>query len=285
VWNPATRPAFSGAALVAAAYNKPYLALLGLPAFWLAWRGRGARGAATWLGGVAAVGIVVCGISMALIGHPSAYLGVERQGIEVDSFDRMPELPEPRPVDPDIGPASSFGWIFSSFQWNSNSVANLGYFLIGRHTGLFLYAPFTLLSLLLFLAFSRRSAERWILLASLAGVALYTLTFIWFNWHGGGGFVGNRYYVNAMPGFLFLVTRIAPAWLPAVGYALAGLFVGGIVFTPFGAPVPSPTLQSHIRGPLFRLFPFERTLSQQIPGYRGVAGGAGSWIFGRVATR
>jgi len=112
-------------------------------------------------------------------------------------------------------------------------------------------------------------------------VALYTLTFIWFNWHGGGGFVSNRYFVNAMPGFLFLATRIAPAWLPALGYALAGLFVGGIVFTPFGAPVPNPTLQSHVRGKLFSLFPFERTLSQQIPGYRGVAGGAGSWIFGR----
>jgi len=58
--------------------------------------------------------------------------------------------------------------------------------------------------------------------------------------------------------------------------------VGGIVFTPFGAPVPNPTLQSHIRGPVFQLFPFERTMSQQIPGYRGVEGGAGSFLYGRV---
>ena len=27
-----------------------------------------------------------------------------------------------------------------------------------------------------------------------------------------GGFVGNRYYVNVYPGFLFLVARVAPPW-------------------------------------------------------------------------
>ena len=281
IWSAETRPFFSGAAIIGAAYNKPYLALLGLPAFWLAWR-RGARGAGAWLGGAAAAGALVCAISIALVGQPSPYLGLERQGITVESFDRMPELPKPRPVDPTIGPAASFGWIFGSFRVDRDFPANLGYFLFGRHTGLFLYAPFALLSLGLFVAFSRRSRERVLLALCLAGVALYTLTFIWFNWHGGGGFIGNRYYVNALPGFLFLVTRIAPAWLPAVGYGLGGLFLGGIVFTPFGAMVPNPTLQAHTRNAPFQLFPIERTLSAQIPGYRGTPGGGGSWFAGRA---
>jgi hypothetical protein len=156
-------------------------------------------------------------------------------------------------------------WIFSSFQLGPNFLPNVGYFLVGRHTGLLLYAPFVLLSLGLFALFSRRSRERWLLLGCLAGVALYTLTFIWFNWHGGGGFVGNRYYVVALPGFLFLVTRIAPDWLPAVGYALGGLFVGGIVLTPYGAMVPNPTLQAHTRNAPFRFFPFEHTLVNADP--------------------
>ena len=283
VWNPRTRTLFSGAVLVAAVYNKPYLAALGLPVLFLAFRREGVRGAARWLGGAALAMLVVAAISIALVGHPTSYLGVERQGVEVDRFDRMPELPESMPSDPHSGgPRNSFEWIFVSFRADAALGENALYFLVGRHTGLFPYAPFTLLALGLFLAFSRRSAERWVLLASLVAVALYLLTFLWFNWHGGGGFIGNRYYVNALPGFLFLVTRIAPVWLPAAGYALAGLFVGGIVFTPFGANVPNPTLQAHVRNAPFALLPFERTLSRQIPGYQGVAGGAGSFLAGRT---
>jgi len=280
-WNSHTRLAFSGAALVGAAYNKPYLAAFALPVAVAALRREGARGPLRWLAGVAAAGALVAGLSMALVGHPTSYLGVERQGVEVDQFDRMPELPEPLPPDPATGPRNSFQWIFRSFRADADLPLNALYFLVGRHTGLFPYAPFTLLSLLLFFAFSRRSLERWALAAALAAVALYLLTFLWFNWHGGGGFIGNRYYVNALPGFLFLVTRIAPAWLPLLGYALGALFVGSIFFTPFGAAVPNPTLQAHVRGGAFQLLPFERTLDRQIPGYRGEVGPAGSWVRGR----
>ena len=67
---------------------------------------------------------------------------------------------------------------------------------------------------------------RWLTLLSLASVALFFLIWIPFNWHGGGGFVGNRYFVNVYPGFLFLVTRIRPTWITAAGYGLAGLLLG-----------------------------------------------------------
>ncbi len=323
--NPAARPFWAGAALVPAVYNKPYLALLGLPVVFVAFRARGARAALLWVGGAAAAGVVVCGLSFAWIGTPTPYLGLARFGVAVDSFDTMPELPAlpesapesqivapsartaaPQPPDAvstpesdslvppsapaapttstaaDPCPPNSFCWIFRSFQLDANTLPNLGYFFVGRHTGLFPYAPFALLSLLLFLTLGPRSGERWLLLGCLAGIALYSLTFIWFNWHGGGGFIGNRYYVNALPGFLFLVTRIAPAWLPALGYALGGLFLGGIVFTPFGANVESPTLQAHTRNLPFQLLPFERTLSTQIPGYRGLPSVDGSYISGRA---
>jgi hypothetical protein len=285
-WNAASRPAWSGAALIAAAYNKPVLALLGLPAFVLAIRGDRWRGAAKWLAGAAAAGILVCGIAIGFTGHPSAYLGMERSGVRVLDFNAMPELPiarseaYPEALKEEIGPRNSWAWIFYLPDIDHRFPANLFYFFVGRHTGLFLYAPFALLSLLLFAAFSRRSTERWILAGSLAVVALFFLTLIPFNWHGGGGFIGNRYFVNALPAILFLVTRIAPAWLPVAGYALGGLFVGPILFTPFGAPVPQPTLQAHVRNAPFRYFPYEQTLSKQIPGYRGQIGN-GVYFFGR----
>lgn len=281
VWNDATRSAFSGAALVAAAYNKPQLAVLGLAPLAASWLRARWRGGAAWLAGTAVTGALVCGLSLAMTPTASAYLGVERQGVRVESFDRMPQLPEPAPPDPLAGPRNAWNWIFRPPDIDSRLPRNLVYFFVGRHTGLFLYSPFALLSLGLFLAFGRRSLVRWLLAAGLAGVALFALLWIPFNWHGGGGFVGNRYFVNALPGFLFLVTRIAPAWLPVAGYALAGLFVGPIVFSPYGAIVPSPTLQAHTRNAPFRWFPFETTIKGQIPGYRGYVAGGGTFFWGR----
>lgn len=285
-WNAASRPFWSGAAIIAAAYNKPVLALLGLPAFVLACRAERLRGAAKWLAGAGAAGLLVCAGSYALIGHPSAYLGVERSGVRVLDFTTMPELPlarsaaYPEKIEEQIGPRNSWAWIFRIPEVDHRLPANLLSFFVGRHTGLFVYAPFALLSLLLFLFAPRRTGERWLLVASLLAVALFFLTLIPFNWHGGGGFVGNRYFVNALPAMLFLVTRIAPTWTPLVGYALAGLFVVPILFTPFGAPVPSPTLQAHVRNAPFRLLPFEQQLTRQIPGYRGQVGN-GIYFFGR----
>jgi hypothetical protein len=281
IWHPSARVAWSGAALALAAYNKPVLAVLGLPVALAAWQSRRLRGVASWAAGFAATGLVLCGISLALTPTASAYLGVERQGVRVERFDRMPDLPEPAPVDATAGPRNSWQWIFRVPEVDRRLPANLGYFLIGRHTGLFVYAPFTLVALVLFLAWGRRSGVRWALVGSLAAVALFFLTLIPFNWHGGGGFVGNRYFVNALPGFLFLVTRIAPDWLPLVGAALAGLFVGPILFTPYGAMVPSPTLQAHTRNAPYRFLPFEATLRGQIPGYRGYGGAGDSYFFGR----
>ena len=49
------------------------------------------------------------------------------------------------------------------------------------HANALLYAPFALLSLILFAAYSRRSTERWILVGSLLLVALFFLTLIPFN--------------------------------------------------------------------------------------------------------
>jgi hypothetical protein len=281
LWHPATRPAFSAAALALAAYNKPVLAVLGLPVAIAAWRRGRLRSAAVWASGFVATGLVLCGISLALTPTASAYLGVERQGVRVERFDQMPDLPESAPADATGGPRNSWQWIFRLPEVDRRLPANLGYFLVGRHTGLFVYAPFTLVSLILFLAWGRRSGVRWALLGSLAAVALFFLTLIPFNWHGGGGFVGNRYFVNALPGFLFLVTRIAPAWLTLVGAGLAGLFVGPILFSPYGAMVPSPTLQAHTRNAPYRFLPFEATLAGQIPGYRGYGGAGGSYFFGR----
>ena len=162
---------------------------------------------------------------------------------------------------------NSYLWIFrlpdtspSEFAWN------VVYFLFGRHAGLVPYMPFAALSLLLFLLHGPRSKPRWLLLASTAAIALFFLLLISWNWQGGGGFVGNRYFVNVYPAFLFLVTRIRPRALVPAAYAFAGLFLAPLVLAPFGMPGPEPTLQMHVRGAPFRWLPLELTL-RNVPGY------------------
>jgi len=166
---------------------------------------------------------------------------------------------------------NSYSWLFRLPDTSWSELAdNLGYFLVGRHTGLLLYMPFALVSMLLFLFHGRRSGARWLLLGASAAIALFFLLLIAWNWQGGGGFVGNRYFVNVYPAFLFLVTRVRPRAVVAIAGALAGLCVSPLVLAPFGLPGPEPTLQMHVRGLPFRWFPLELTL-RSVPGYHRVA--------------
>ncbi len=276
---PATAAVLSGAALSLAVYNKPVIAALALaPLAALAVRRRW-RLIALWIAGAAVSLGLATGLAVALTGHATPYLGVERQGVVVCSPDVLPinrttaatageKGTEERPT------GGAWSWIFRIPDVHLGRLGeNVLYFLAGRHTGLFLYFPFSLLALILFLVHRRRppgeQAWRWGLLGGLGLVALFFLVFIPANWQGGGGFIGNRYYVNVYPAFLFLVTRIRPRWTVPATFTVAGVFLGTIVLTPFGADVPEPTLQSHVRNPPFRLFPRELTL-REVPGYVSV---------------
>jgi hypothetical protein len=285
--------AVSGAALFLAVYNKPMIAAVGIAPMWGYVRRRDWRTAGSWLAGAALCGILLAGISVVLTGTPTSYLGVQRSGFTVCEPGKMPVEPAQEllgvthsPPERGRGPgrggmgsiaaaaASPTGnamtWLvrMPDTHW-SEFTDNVGYFLWGRHTGLILYLPFAALSVLLFLLHGRRSVERWLILAAVAAVALFFLLQIAWNWQGGGGFVGNRYFVNVYPAFLFLVTRIRPRWTVPAGYAWAGLCLAPLIFTPFGAVGPEPTLQAHVRNPPFRWFPMELTL-RNVPGYHRI---------------
>ena len=268
----------SGAVLVLAVYNKPMFGAVGLAPLWAYARRRHWRKIGAWLLGAVLCLAVVAGLAILLTGHPSAYFGVHRQGVTLCEPEKMPIGPtaaQPpqaaaRAAVPSSTTGNTFTWLFRAPDITFYElVENIGYFLVGRHTGFLVYTPFAGLAVLLFLLRGRRSPERWVLLGAVSAVALYFLVFIAWNWQGGGGFLGNRYFINAMPAFLFLVTEIRPRWLILVGHAAAGLFLGPLLFTPFGAIVPEPTLQAHVRNAPFRFLPLELSL-RNVPGYERV---------------
>ena len=272
----------SASALAIGVYNKPMLAAIGLPVCFRLLRHRCWRELVVWvLSAVLATG-ALAGLSIALTGHPTSYLGVDRQGFNIHTPHRMPM--EPKELTADGVPlgrkTAGWWWIFRVPRMSlAEFREDATYFFFGRHTGLFLYQPFSFIALLLFLAFGRRSAVRWAVAGVIALIAVFFLCCIPHNWHGGGGFVGNRYFIMVYPAFVFLVTRIRPDWIVAPGFAAGGLFVGSLVFSPFGLVVPSPTLQAHARNHPFQIFPFEHSLVE-VPGYQAVTH-AGVYVRGR----
>ncbi|MCZ6725870.1 MAG: hypothetical protein O7A98_00790, partial [Acidobacteria bacterium] len=278
---PPVRLALSAAALAAGVYHKPMLAVLGVPVLWVLFGKRDWRGIATWLLAATIAMGAFAGFSYLMTGHPSAYLGVQRAGFKIDDPDVLPIQPQPLAQFEQNKTRNSWSWLWRLPDIRpAKTLSSLGSFLWGRHTGLLVYMPFAALAVLLFLIHGFRDAARWVLLGSTAALALFFLIWIPFNWHGGGGFVGNRYFVIAYPAFLFLVTRIRPAWSLVAAFAFGGAVLGVVVFQPLGSPVRDPTLQSHVRGRAFRLFPLEKTMQRQIPGYVGQTI-EGVWFRGR----
>jgi len=131
------------------------------------------------------------------------------------------------------------------------------YFVIGRHSGVLVYAP-VVVALLLAL---RRRPDRggWAALAGFAALASFYLVWWPDNYFGGETCVGNRYLLSALPCLLFvpreLPTRrsLATAWLLA-------LVVGASALVSVARTRElDPLSQNHAYAGVFRWLPFEST--------------------------
>ena len=149
------------------------------------------------------------------------------------------------------GPARDAAEIRESFAWN------LGYFWVGRFGGAFAYFFPAVLALALFLARGPRDRAGWLALVAVSLSWLAYISQIPDNWYGGGGTVGNRYFLAVLPAFLFLVPSRRAWWVSA------GALLGAVVFL---APVlASPVAHSlrpgaHATRGAFRFLPAELTM-------------------------
>jgi hypothetical protein len=136
-------------------------------------------------------------------------------------------------------------------------VCNLGYFWVGRFGGVLgCFFP-VLFALAFFLVRGPREAAGWLAVAALAVSYLFYIWMIPDNWYGGGGTVGNRYFLNLLPlAFVFLPRgREWPV-------ATAGLLVSAVFLAPaWRAPLLHALRPGdHAMSPPFRLLPPELTM-------------------------
>ncbi|MGE0866797.1 MAG: hypothetical protein AB7P34_23070 [Vicinamibacterales bacterium] len=140
---------------------------------------------------------------------------------------------------------------------------NLAYFVIGRHTGFAIYLFPGAMAILLFLLATRdRAMWQWLTLAAGVGTAVALLLYMPFTWSGGGGPVGNRYFLGTYGIFLFLVPPLQTAVGGLVTLAISGLFVARIVSNPFYA---STHPAEHSKSGLYRRLPIELTMVNDLP--------------------
>lgn len=146
---------------------------------------------------------------------------------------------------------------------------------VGRHTGLFVYFPASLL--LLWLAVRRSDRLGKVLLAAFLGTLAFYVGWKPGNYFGGETFLGNRYMLPAYPALLLALRRLPSlrAWLPV--WIVAILALGSAATSSMRCAEVQADLdrrinvchgsQSHAYAGLFRWLPWEST-SRRIEGVR-----------------
>ena len=140
---------------------------------------------------------------------------------------------------------------------------NVVYFFVGRHFG-FLPYFFPGLLILTLVLFGRKKLTSWqiLIVACISVSALGLLVLLPNTWSGGGGPLGNRYFLSFYPAFFFLLPTMRST-LPGIAMWIGGtLFTAQIIVNPFVA-TKQPWLVTQ-QG-LLRFLPVELTMVNDLP--------------------
>jgi len=140
-------------------------------------------------------------------------------------------------------------------------VYNLFYYFWGRFTGFVWYFFPAFLFLILFF-FGKKRLYQWLIFTALFAEILIYIILMPDNYAGGGGALGNRYFLNIYPLFLFLpklkksFKEIGLCWI------VASIFISQILISPF---LHSHFPATHAKKFPFKILPVELTLINNIP--------------------
>jgi hypothetical protein len=256
-----------GTDLIAAAiiglltFSKVTNVLLLMPiAAWLLWTRQWRRAAATMvLTGV--VGGAAFGTNVAVSGEWNYQGGDratcgERYPLQQPGFDL--DVCSDRARNDALGNV-----LFDPEVFWSNLRANLRYFVVGRHSGLLPYFfPVLFAAVAMIVAWRRTPSWQWLVLASLIVQILVFVVGLPYSFFGGGGTVGNRYFMGVYGSCAFLLPVLAnPRWM-AVPWLVGGLFVAKLILTPFQTSIRPG---DHSKTGPYRWLPVELTSVNTLP--------------------
>ena len=243
-------------------FSKPTSALLGAPiGLWWLWRGDWRRA-----GGVAAAFVLTAGllfgVNTAISGEWNYQGGADRSTCHGTYPFEVPGRGIEVCQERDTSQARTYVWFDREMFW-SNFPANLKYFVIGRYGGVVAYFfPFVFAVIAFALAGRRREWWQWLVLASIAAQVLVFLITQPYTYFGGGGSVGNRYFMAAYGIAVFLLPPMRSFAASLVPWLVGGLFMAPLVVSPFDTSVrPGDRAFS---GPL-RQLPVELTNYLDLP--------------------
>jgi hypothetical protein len=138
---------------------------------------------------------------------------------------------------------------------------NIFYFFVGRFGGLLPYFFPALVAVILMIGGPRDRKGRFLLI-TLACQQLFFLVFLTDNFLGGMGTIGNRYFLNAYPAFIFLIRKKVPPAALLLMTIIGSLYLGPMIINPYAHGVQPA---EHTFAVPFKLVPVELSQIDFLP--------------------
>ncbi|HSF16711.1 MAG TPA: hypothetical protein VLK65_14275 [Vicinamibacteria bacterium] len=140
---------------------------------------------------------------------------------------------------------------------------DLYFYVIGRFSGVAIYCFPAVAAVIVFLASRNKRPYQWLVLATAIVGCLLFIVWMPVNYFGGGGTLGNRYFLNIFPLFFFLLSGTGRLIAPAMmSWAVAALFLTTILVSPFEA---GRRPGEHAAQGVFKWLPPELSLINDLP--------------------